>query len=724
MVDAAFTPNEKYAMPETITRSNINDQIATLTLDMPDKGANILSSHVLNELEKHLDTLKSENHLKGLIILSGKPGTFIAGADLREFIASLDADRSDIVSLCRRGRLLFSRLHEFPFVSIAAIDGICVGGGAELAIACDRRIVSQSPNTQFGFPEVKLGLFPGWGGTVWTPRIVGLYNAVEMITGGESVDANQAVEMGLATESISPDKLLDAAIHMIEQEKESKAYLKDRERWAQPVELSETELGFLGVTAAGFIEQQTKGHYPAPLAALEVLMGGSTLDPVAAGELESEEMANLFGSKVNRALLNVFFLTDRNKKQITSHKSETKIENMGVVGAGIMGQGIAATNIRRQIPTVLNDAAEEAIEHGIQSVLEQASYNRDLKGPDVEQAIALAPLLSPAAQTDEMKHCDLVIEAAVERADVKKTIFSNLEKIVSPNTVLATNTSTIPIDELASSLSHPERVLGIHFFNPVRKMPLVEIIRGTKTSDEAIATAFAYAKKIKKSPILVRSGPGFLVNRLLLPYMSEAVELLQEGIEPRIVDRAATRFGMPMGPIQLYDVVGLDVAAYAGKTMTAAFPDRVLQSPLVEDLVAAGRLGQKAGQGFYDYRNKKRRAEVDPALSPFIAKYQKEGQTLNATESEEIQDRLVLPMLLEATRVLDEGIVENPRDVDLGLILGIGFPPFRGGLLFWADTVGAGTILKKLERYQKLGVRYQPTERLRHLAETGSKFYD
>ncbi len=711
-------------MPETITRSNINDQIATLTLDMPDKGANILSSHVLNELEKHLDTLKSENHLKGLIILSGKPGTFIAGADLREFIASLDADRSDIVSLCRRGRLLFSRLHEFPFVSIAAIDGICVGGGAELAIACDRRIVSQSPNTQFGFPEVKLGLFPGWGGTVWTPRIVGLYNAVEMITGGESVDANQAVEMGLATESISPDKLLDAAIHMIEQEKESKAYLKDRERWAQPVELSETELGFLGVTAAGFIEQQTKGHYPAPLAALEVLMGGSTLDPVAAGELESEEMANLFGSKVNRALLNVFFLTDRNKKQVTSHKSETKIENVGVVGAGIMGQGIAAANIRRQIPTVLNDAAEEAIEHGIQSVLEQASYNRDLKGPDVEQAIALAPLLSPAAQTDEMKHCDLVIEAAVERADVKKTIFSNLEKIVSPNTVLATNTSTIPIDELASSLSHPERVLGIHFFNPVRKMPLVEIIRGTKTSDEAIATAFAYAKKIKKSPILVRSGPGFLVNRLLLPYMSEAVELLQDGIEPRIVDRAATRFGMPMGPIQLYDVVGLDVAAYAGKTMTAAFPDRVLQSPLVEDLVAAGRLGQKAGQGFYDYRNKKRRAEVDPALSPFIAKYQKEGQTLNATESEEIQDRLILPMLLEATRVLDEGIVENPRDVDLGLILGIGFPPFRGGLLFWADTVGAGTILKKLERYQKLGVRYQPTERLRHLAETGSKFYD
>lgn len=721
MVVAAFTPNEKHVMSATITRSNLDGTIAVLSLDMPDKGANILSSHVLNELEEHLDALENEDDLKGLIISSGKPGTFIAGADLREFVASLDADRADIVGLCRRGRLLFSRLHELPFVSVAVIDGICVGGGAELAIACDRRIVSQSSATQFGFPEVKLGLFPGWGGTVWTPRIVGLYNAVEMITGGESIDAGQAVQMGLATQSVPPEKLLDAAIRMIHQESESGSFLKDREQWSQPIEMSETELGFLGVTAAGFIEQKTKGHYPAPLAALEVLLGGAALDPQAAGELESEEMANLFGSPVNRALLNVFFLTDRNKKQIGAHQNPAAIEAVGVIGAGVMGQGIASANIRRKIPTLLSDTATEALRNGIQSVLEQASYNRSLKGPDVEQTIALAPFLSPALQTSEMEHCDLVIEAAVERAEVKKIIFSDLEKVVSPNAVLATNTSTIPIDELASSLSHPERFLGIHFFNPVRKMPLVEIIRGTKTSDEAVATAFDYAKKIKKSPILVRSGPGFLVNRLLLPYMSEAVELLLEGVEPRTVDRVATRFGMPMGPLQLYDVVGLDVAAYAGKTMVAAYPDRVLKSPLVEELVADGRLGQKTGQGFYHYQNKKRRAETDAALNPFIAKHKKEDRDLAA---EEIQDRLLLPMLLEATRVLDEQIVENARDVDLGLILGIGFPPFRGGLLFWADTLGAGSLLKKLERYQGLGARYQPTPRLVHLAETGNKFYD
>ena len=708
-------------MSETITRSNINGQIATLTLDMPDKGANILSSHVLSELEQHLDRLSGESELKGLIILSGKPGTFIAGADLREFVASLDADREEIVNLCRRGRLLFARLHELPIVTVAAIDGICVGGGAELAIACDRRIVSDAGSTQFGFPEVKLGLFPGWGGTVRTPRIVGLYNAVEMITSGESVNAADAVEMGLATESVPAERLLDAAIHMIEQEVKSRSFLQDRDQWAQPIEMSETELGFLGVTAAGFIEGQTKGHYPAPLAALEVLIGGSSLDPQNAGELESEEMANLFGSPVNRALLNVFFLTDRNKKQIAAHQSSTRIENVGVVGAGIMGQGIASANLRRQLPTVMNDAATDALQRGTQSALEQASYSRKLKGPDVEQTLTLAPLLNPALEVAEMRHCDLVIEAAVERPDVKKKIFSDLEAVVGPTTVLATNTSTIPIDELASALSHPERFLGIHFFNPVRKMPLVEIIRGTKTSDAAISTAFAYAKKIKKSPILVRSGPGFLVNRLLLPYMSEAVELLLEGVEPRTVDRVATQFGMPMGPIQLYDVVGLDVAAYAGKTMVAAFPDRVLQSPLVEDLVEAGRLGQKAEHGFYSYRNKKRRAESDATLIPFIDKHKKQERKLSA---EEIQDRLLLPMLLEATRVLDEQIVENPRDVDLGLILGIGFPPFRGGLLFWADTLGIAEILKKLEGYRQLGSRYEPTPRLMQLAEAGNTFYD
>lgn len=710
-------------MTATITLSRPEADIAVLTFDMPDKSANILSSHVLDELEQHLDALESDASLVGLIIQSGKAGTFIAGADLREFAASLDIDRQQIVDLCRRGRMLFARLGACPAVTVAAVDGICVGGGAELAIACDRRILSDSTSTQFGFPEVKLGLFPGWGGTVRTPRVVGLYNAVELITSGESVAAAEAVEMGLATESVAADQLYDAANRLVREEQQTRNYLIDRKRWSEPIEMSETELGFLGVTAAGFIQQKTKGHYPAPSAALEVLLGSATMDAVAAGEMESEEMANLFGSPVNRALLNVFFLTDRNKKDTGlpgAGESATEIGSVGIIGAGIMGQGIAAAAVKRKIPAVLTDTSDDALRNGVQSILEEVSYNREKKGPDIERAVQFAPFLTAATQDGELAGCDLIIEAVVERADIKKSIYAQLEATLADDAILASNTSTIPIGELGSDLAHPDRFLGIHFFNPVRKMPLVEIIRGKATSDRAVATAVAYAKQIKKSPIVVQDGPGFLVNRLLLPYMSEAVELLLEGASAKSIDRAATQFGMPMGPIHLYDVVGLDVAAHAGETMLKAFPDRTIASPLVVDLVAAGRLGQKSGKGFYDYNNKKRRPQTDEELEPFVATYRKENRDI---EEQELIDRLLLPMLLEATRVLDAGVVEDARDVDLGLIMGIGFPPFRGGLLFWADTLGTKSILEKLKPYQSLGLRYEPSERLLDLASREGTFY-
>lgn len=711
-------------MTATITLTRPTADVAELTFDMPNKSANILSSHVLNELEKHLDTLESEAGLAGLVIRSGKPGTFIAGADLREFVQSLDVDRDQIVTMCRRGRILFARLAALPAVTVAAIDGICVGGGAELAIWCDRRILSNSAGTQFGFPEVKLGLFPGWGGTVRTPRIVGLYNAVELITSGDSLGATAAVEMGLATQSVAADELCDAAIRLIRAEQQSGSYREDRIRWSQPIEMSETELGFLGVTASGFIQQKTKGHYPAPLAALEVLLGGATTDADAAGEMESEQMAELFGSPVNRALLNVFFLTDRNKKetgQATAEVPVGKIRSVGVIGAGIMGQGIAAANVKRELPAVISDTCEDALRNGVQGILEEVSYSRELKGPDVKRAVHFASLLTTATQDIELAECDLVIEAVVERADVKQEVYARLEAQLSEEAILATNTSTLPIRDLAANLAHPDRFLGIHFFNPVRKMPLVEIIRGSATSDFAIATAVAYAKHIKKSPIVVQDGPGFLVNRLLLPYMSEAVELLLEGASPKSIDRAATRFGMPMGPLHLYDVVGLDVAAHAGETMLKAFPDRVIASPLLADLVAAGRLGQKTGRGFYSYDNKKRKPQADQGLQPLVAACRKQDRDI---AEEEMTDRLLLPMLLEATRALDAGVVEDARNVDLGLILGIGFPPFRGGLLFWADTLGAKTVLEKLKPYQSLGCRYEPTDRLLDMARTGGTFYD
>jgi 3-hydroxyacyl-CoA dehydrogenase/enoyl-CoA hydratase/carnithine racemase len=709
---------------QTITLSMPEPDIALLTLDMPDKGANILSSSVLDELAAHLDQLEGRRDLAGLIICSGKPGMFIAGADLREFAASLDIPKKKTVEMCRRGQTLFGRLSKCPFVTVAAIDGICVGGGAELAIWCDRRIMSDNPKTEFGFPEVKLGLFPGWGGTARAPRIVGLGNAVEMITGGESIDPAAAAAMNLASDVVPAEKLLGAASGLVRAEQLSKQYLADRERWSRPIDISETELGFLGATASAMIRQQTKGQYPAPEAALEVMLEAAALDVDAACKLEAEGMSKQFGSPVNAALLNVFFLNDRIKKDTGVERKDIKprpISSVAVIGAGIMGSGIAAANVKRKLPVVLTDAAAAAQAKGAQQVLEEVSYNKKLNGPDVQRAVEFAPLLHTSSSDAELAACDLVIEAIVENADVKRKIFARIEPQLKPDAILASNTSTIPITKLAEKLERPERFCGIHFFNPVRRMKLVEVIRGAKTSDETVATAVAYAKQIGKMPIVVNDGPGFLVNRLLLPYMNEALELLCDGAEIKDIERAAKTFGMPMGPIALYDMVGLDTALYAGRTMWEAFPDRIVASPVLPALVKAGRLGQKTGVGFFSYQNKKKRAEPDPSLAPIISTYMRERKQFS---QEQLTSQLFLPMLLEATRALADKIVRDPRDIDFGLIFGLGFPPFKGGLLHWADTLGAAKIIEMLKPLEHLGDRAKPTSLLIEMASEGRRFYE
>ncbi|HZN35271.1 MAG TPA: 3-hydroxyacyl-CoA dehydrogenase NAD-binding domain-containing protein, partial [Pirellulaceae bacterium] len=599
-------------MPSALTLSFPEPDIALVTFDLPGKGANILSRSVLQELAAILDQLQPRRDLAGLVIRSGKPGTFIAGADIREFLASLGAPKSEVVAMGRRGQQLFQRLSQLNMVTVAAIDGVCVGGGAELSIWCDRRVMSDNPKTEYGFPEVKLGLYPGWGGTVRAPRIVGLANALEMITTTENVDSRAALTMGLASDVVPAEKLLDAAIRVIRAEKQSGQYLKDRERWRQPMEVNPTELGFLGATASAMIQNETKGHYPAPLAALELMLETCQQPAEEALEKEAAGMAELFGSPVNAALINVFFLTDRNKRDTGLDKTgvnAANIKSVGVIGSGIMGSGIAGAALKSELPVALTDANTEALARGAKQLLEEAAYNRKLKGTDPSKALKLAPLLSVTHSDEEIAKRDLVVEAIIENPDAKKQLYARLEPLLRPDALLASNTSTIPITRLAEGLKRPERFCGIHFFNPVRRMKLVEVIRGAKTSDETIATAVAYAKRIGKSPIVVNDGPGFLVNRLLFPYMNEAIELLSDGASIKEIDRAATAFGMPMGPITLYDLVGLDTAMYAGMVMYQAFPDRVVASPLVPSLVKQGRLGQKSGKGFFSYENKKGRAE-------------------------------------------------------------------------------------------------------------------
>ena len=709
----------------TIRRSFPEPDIVVLTLDMPSKGANLLSQGVRDELSRELDELEHRQDLAGLIVVSAKPGQFIAGADIREFLVNINAPKEQSAEMCRRGQRLLARLGKMPFVTVAAIDGICVGGGAELASFCDRRIVTDNPATQIGFPEVKLGIYPGWGGTMRAPRVVGLSNAVEMITGGESISAAEAMAIGWASDCVPRDRLLASAIALVRDERQSGAYRADRVRWQGPIDITDTELAFIGATASGYIQQQTKGQYPAPLAALETMLQGARLDSEAALEVEAKGMAELFGSPISAALINVFFMTDANKKDrgVENENAKPKeIRSVSVVGAGIMGAGIAAASLKRDLQVVVSDSRPEALERGAQLVLDEVAFSREIKRKDADRAIRYAARLSTTTDSETIASSDLVIEAIIEKEDLKRELLTGLESLMRPDAILATNTSTIPITRLAKGLKSPDRFCGIHFFNPVRKMKLVEVIRGPATSDETVVTAVQYAKKLGKMPVVVIDGPGFLVNRLLLPYMDEALKLLEEGVSIEAVDKAAKRFGMPMGPIELYDMVGLDTALYAGNVLCAAYPDRFSGSRILPALVEAGRLGQKSGRGFFSHQTKKGRATPDPEVAKILEPLR--AGTNSSLSPERITDRLFLPMLVESSRVLQEGLVRTARDVDIGMIFGTGFPPFRGGLLFWADALGAAKVIEMLKPYAALGKRFEPSELLAQLAKDQRKFYD
>lgn len=701
--------------------------IALITLDNPSRSANILSQPTLKELEEHLNSLQSRSDIQGLIFLSGKPGMFIAGADLAEFVASMDQPGDHTAhaeAMCRKGQQLFARLSKMPFVTIAAIDGVCVGGGLELSLWCDRRVASSHPRTELGLPEVKIGLIPGWGGTVRLPRIAGLANALEMITSGDPIPAAQALQLGLVSAVVDSQNLLQSAIGLVKLEHQHQGYLKDRQRWEQPIRLSDTEMAFLKVTASAMIGQQTQGNYPAPVVALETMLQTAAMDIDSACQLEAKGLAKLFGGEVNRSLLNVFFVTDRNKKDQggAGDAPVAKIHHVAVIGAGIMGSGIAGAHIKRNFAVTLSDASAEALGRGVKNTLEEVSFDRHTKAPNPKKLLEYAPHLRSTSDLKELAKCDLVIEAIIEQADIKKKVFEQLESVLRPDAILATNTSTIPITELAKGLKHPERFCGIHYFNPVRRMMLVEVIRGPQSSDATIATAVAHVKKQGKFPVVVQDGPGFLVNRLLFPYMNEALVLLSEGVPMETIDRAAKKFGMPMGPVELHDMVGLDTALYAGSVMSAALPHRMVESPILSALVSAGRLGNKSGLGFYSYKGKKGKRTADPEVQTILKPHLKPGSADQSVDA--LAARLILPMLLEATDVLAARLVRDARDVDLGLIYGIGFPAFKGGLLFWADRLGAPKILEMLRPFEGIGPRFTPTALLKDLAAKNGKFYD
>jgi 3-hydroxyacyl-CoA dehydrogenase/enoyl-CoA hydratase/3-hydroxybutyryl-CoA epimerase/3-hydroxyacyl-CoA dehydrogenase/enoyl-CoA hydratase/3-hydroxybutyryl-CoA epimerase/enoyl-CoA isomerase len=690
-------------VPSSLSLSFPQPQFALLTFDLPGKSANVLSQAVMQELAAALDTLRTTPGLQGVVIASGKPGTFIAGADIREFVPLMD-DPARVAELCRHGQEILKQLAELPLLTIAAIDGACLGGGLELALACDRRIVSTNPKTQLGLPEVKLGLIPGWGGCGRLPRLIGLAPAMAMITSSNSLSGDAAVSQGLADESAPAAQLVDVALAMIQREQATMTYVADRERRRVPLGMADVEVEFARFAASSKLPAEFK-HQPAAATAIQLLADTAQLNLDQALERETAAFQELFGSPANRALVHVFFLQDYNKHDHAATKSQPAAESISVLGAGVMGIGIAAAGLKAGLRVRLGDANTDALSRAAESSLQEATFDPNTKSADPKKLVSYGARLSGVTTNEELAASDAVIEAITENIDIKLPVLRRIEERLGQNAILASNTSTIPISRIARGLARPERFCGMHFFNPVRSMRLVEIIRGEQTSDETIATAVALVRRLGKFPIVVADGPGFLVNRLLSPYLNEAIELLHEGNSPRAIDDAALEFGMPIGPLALYDLIGLDTAMYAGRTMWEAFPERIRASPILPAFIKRERLGRKNGLGFYAYPNKAAEPQDDAAANQLVRNYLRQDKPSDATQ---IQDRLLLAMLLEACRVLSEGRVHDARDIDLGVIFGLGFPAFRGGILHWAQQLGGDAILRKLEPLRGTAARFEP----------------
>ncbi|HWZ86838.1 MAG TPA: 3-hydroxyacyl-CoA dehydrogenase NAD-binding domain-containing protein [Thermoanaerobaculia bacterium] len=698
------------------------DGLAVLTFDLAGEKVNKFSTPAVAELGDVLVRLTREARIRGLLIRSGKPDVFIAGADVKEFSSVRPEDARTAVE---RVQSLFEQLAHLPYPTIAAINGVCLGGGTELALACDYRLMSDGKKAQIGLPEVRLGIFPAWGGCTRLPRLVGLPAALDLILTGKSLDARRARRIGLVDEAV-PAAILEDYARRFARSKLGGAKRPARRGGTSLSEraLEATPLGrrVIFSRARDSVMKQTGGHYPAPLEALEVIEEGYGR-PVADGlAIEARHIGLIFGGEVQRNLLAIYFLTEEVKKETGVADPSVRareVARVGVLGAGVMGGGIAQLAADKGLPARMKDIQPEALGHGYAAaaaVWKNAVRKRRLTPREMARKM---DLLSGTLDYSGFPRCEVTIEAVVEKLAIKRAVLKEWEAAVPKTAIFASNTSTLPITEIAAGALEPGRVVGMHFFNPVHRMPLVEVIRGERTSDETVATVFALAKTLGKTPVVVRDAPGFLVNRILAPYLSEAVRLVQEGCRIEDVDAAMTAFGMPVGPLALLDDVGLDVAAKGGEVLQAAFPER-LKMGGEEALAASGRLGRKNGKGFYEYEGTSRRGPAPEAYAALRA----ERRDKSPLPGEVIEARLVLPMINEASFCLEDEIVAGPARLDLAMIFGTGFPPFRGGLLRHADAIGLGRVFSRLDDLaERLGPRFAPSDLIQRLANARRGFY-
>lgn len=700
--------------------------IALLEWDLFGERVNKLSSPVMLRFEEVLKELSHSNY-KAVLMVSRKPKIFIAGADIEE-IKSIKK-KEEAVKAASMGQHIMTMIEELPMPVIAAIHGACLGGGCEMVLACDYRLASDDSSTRIGLPETKLGIIPGFGGCVRLPRVVGLQASLDIILAGKSVDGKKAEKIGLVDQCV-PTAILEEQAFKFTRDIITKGGKKRLKRFAPKDFMTKGLESFLGrkvvfSKARSATLEQTKGHYPAPMKAIDVIEATYGYSDVKkALKIEAESFGEVGITDISKNLIHLFYMTEAIKKQTGVSDPNVKarpISKMAVLGAGTMGGGIAQLGADKGIRVRLKDINNDALAKGLQAA--RAIWAKLLQRRQIDKYAFAQKMeaISVGTNYDGFGNVDLVIEAIVEDMAIKKKVIGETAGFCRKDAIIATNTSSLSVTEMAEGHPDPKNFVGMHFFNPVNKMPLIEVIRGEKTSDEVTATIFELSKKMGKMPVVVKDGPGFLVNRLLLPYLNEAVYLLQDGMSVEKIDQYYLNFGMPMGPMHLIDEIGIDVAVKVAKVFHKAFGERAEPSPLMNKVVETGRLGKKNGKGFYHYDQNGRKQGVDQGIYSALGLANPAG---NISEEECVR-RGIFAMINEAAlALLEDKIVNTPQEVDLAMVMGTGFPPFRGGLLKYADSVGSETIADELEEFAtKLGGRFKASTPLRNMAKTQRMFY-
>jgi 3-hydroxyacyl-CoA dehydrogenase / enoyl-CoA hydratase / 3-hydroxybutyryl-CoA epimerase len=725
----------------------VSDGIAIITFDLPNESVNKLNRTVKDEFVALVTRLERDTTVHAAVFISGKPDVWIAGADIEEFQELKTA--TDAERLSRDGQMLLDSVERLRIPIIAAIHGACLGGGLETALACRYRIATDHPKTILGLPEVQLGLIPGAGGTQRLPRRIGLTNALDLILTGKTVRGSKALRLGLIDELVHPSILRTVAIQRAHEVAEGRRKSERPGGGVKGLLLDGNPAG-RAIVLRKAREQtlaKSRGHYPALIAAIDVIAAGYEKGVAHGYREESRRFGELAMTDVSRQLIFLFFATNGLKKDPGVEPSQypdlpvsafepLPVEKIAIIGAGFMGAGIASIAITHGSLVRLKDADHGRVAKGYAAVRDILKERLTKKQITKVQYSDYMALLGGTVDYSGFGNVDLVIEAVFEDLAVKHQVLREAEASIHPSAIFATNTSTIPIGQIAQASSRPERVIGMHFFSPVHKMPLLEVITTPDTHPQVTATVVAYGKKLGKTVIVVNDGPGFYANRILSPYINEAGILLDQGVAVDIIDKALVDFGFPVGPITLIDEVGLDVATKAGKIMAEAYPERLQPAKSIQAVVAAGRYGRKSKKGFYTYDKEGKKSDVDPSVysiflapgsipvAPSITPASAEAPSNPEMPAVQIQQRTVLAMLNEAARCLSDGIIHSPRDGDVGAVFGIGFPPFRGGPFRYMDALGIKIVVQRLEDLNaRFPGRFEPAELLLDMARRNQSFY-